>query len=274
MFAGGCASVASETGAVTSGAAGMAGSLTSARESLGATESLGAVSAAVIPTSTPTSTPAVASTPAPALAPTVTSAPTPAATQGALPEFSSTNGPISAELAARMTGVSYHEHCPVQLADLHYLTVTYIGFDGQAHIGELVVASDVSQDVIEVMAQLYQARYPIRHMRLIDDFNGDDAASMAADNTSAFNCRPVTGGTAWSAHAYGTAIDINPVENPYVSGSLVLPVEGVEFVDRPQAPGVIHDGDVAVEAFAAIGWSWGGRWKKPIDWQHFSKDGN
>ncbi|NTW42209.1 MAG: M15 family metallopeptidase, partial [Cellulomonadaceae bacterium] len=96
---------------------------------------------------------------------------------------------------------------------------------------------------------------------------------MEADNTSAFNCRAITGGTAWSEHAYGRAIDLNPVENPYVVGDHVAPEAGRAYVDRPELPGVIHDGDVVVTAFAAAGWTWGGTWSSPVDYQHFSVTG-
>jgi D-alanyl-D-alanine carboxypeptidase-like protein len=98
---------------------------------------------------------------------------------------------------------------------------------------------------------------------------------MAANNTSAFNCRAVTGGSAWSEHSYGWAIDVNPVQNPYVdSGGAVLPPEGSPFLDRSQkVEGLIHAGGTVVRAFEAIGWGWGGRWEDPVDYQHFSLTG-
>ncbi|WP_230313452.1 M15 family metallopeptidase [Nakamurella alba] len=166
---------------------------------------------------------------------------------------------------------SWRAGCPVPLSELTYLTMTYRGFDGEAHTGEMVVATAVADDVVEVFRQLYAAGFPIARMRLVDDFGGDDDASMAADNTSAFNCRRTTSGSGWSQHSYGRAIDINPVENPYLSDDLVLPTD--EFVDRPEAPGVIRDGDACVQAFASVGWSWGGDWSDPVDYQHFSQNG-
>ena len=168
---------------------------------------------------------------------------------------------------------TYHAGCPVPLSDLRYLRLRYFGFDGQAHTGELVVSARVAGDVVTAFGDLYAARWPIRSMRLVDDFGGNDDASMAADNTSVFNCRAVTGGTSWSEHSYGEAIDLDPLENPYLSGSTVLPPEGAAFLDRPHSPGVIHAGDAAVEAFAAIGWTWGGTWTSPRDLQHFSLSG-
>lgn len=168
---------------------------------------------------------------------------------------------------------SWRAGCPVPLSDLRYLTLTYRGFDGTDHTGELVVAASVTDAVVATFRQLYADGYPIASMRLVDDFGGDDDASMAANNTSAFNCRPVTGGGGFSEHSYGTAIDVNPVQNPYVSGSSVLPPAGQAYADRPQSPGVIHDGDAVVTAFATHGFTWGGDWHSPIDYQHFSLSG-
>ncbi len=186
--------------------------------------------------------------------------------------FSDTVAAIDPALAARMAS-SWREGCPVPLSDLRYLTLTYRGFDGADHQGELVVAASVVDQVVAVFRRLYEIGYPIASMRLVDDFAGDDNASMSANNTSAFNCRPVTGGGGFSEHSYGTAIDVNPVQNPYLSGSTVLPAQGRQYVDRPDAPGVIHAGDEVVQAFADQGLRWGGTWSGPIDYQHFSVSG-
>lgn len=159
------------------------------------------------------------------------------------------------------------------LADLRYLTLSYRDFQGAEHAGELVVAADVADDVVTVFGKLFEQGYPIASMRLVDDFGASDDASMAANNTSAFNCRAVTGGSSFSEHSYGTAIDINPVQNPYVRGGTVLPPAGSAFTKRPNRPGVIHAGDDVVDAFAAIGWKWGGYWSRPTDYQHFSQSG-
>jgi hypothetical protein len=215
------------------------------------------------------------------LQPTKTAAPTPAARPSATvppaspapPAFTSTVSAITPELAARMSP-SWRPGCPVDLADLRYVTVTHHGFAaGEVAQGELVVHADVADGVVSVFRTLFEAGYPIRSMRLVDDFGASDDASMAADNTSAFNCRAITGGTEWSQHAYGRAIDLNPVENPYVLGRSVEPREGRAFADRSAAPGVIQPGDAVVQAFAAIGWSWGGAWSSPVDYQHFSLTG-
>ncbi len=186
--------------------------------------------------------------------------------------FTGSVAAIDPATAARMTS-SWRAGCPVPLADLRYLTLTYRGFDGADHDGELVVAASVADAAVATFRQLYEDGYPIASMRLVDDFGGDDDASMDANNTSAFNCRPVTGGGGFSEHSYGTAIDVNPVQNPYLSGSTVLPAAGRQYVDRPDAPGVIHHGDAVVTAFAAHGFSWGGDWTGPVDYQHFSVSG-
>jgi poly-gamma-glutamate synthesis protein (capsule biosynthesis protein) len=168
--------------------------------------------------------------------------------------------------------------CPVPWSDLRSLRLSYVGFDGAAHRGEIVVAADRARDVVGVFARLYDARWPIRRLRPASDYGGDDERSMAADNTSGFNCRRVKGTAKWSDHAFGAAIDLNPVENPYLTGSSVAPPTSRRFaaLDRSAGarvpPGTITSDDVVVRAFAAIGWEWGGSWAQP-DFQHFSVAG-
>jgi poly-gamma-glutamate synthesis protein (capsule biosynthesis protein) len=170
---------------------------------------------------------------------------------------------------------SHHAGCPVPWRGLRYLQLSYLGFDGRTHTGELVVGAAYARAVVGVFRTLYDARWPIRRMRLVDDFGGDDDRSMAADNTSGFNCRRVDGSRRWSDHAFGAAIDLDPVENPYVTGSSVAPPGSRRFatLDRSAGSavpaGTITSGDVVVRAFAAIGWDWGGSWTEP-DFQHFA----
>jgi len=172
-------------------------------------------------------------------------------------------------------GASWHEGCPTAPDQLRAVALTYWGFDDQSHDGAVVVAANLTDAVTAVFHQLYDARFPIRRLEPIAAFVGDDNASMAADNTSGFNCRVAVapGPPQWSAHAYGIAIDVNPVENPYVQGDGVLPPAGADYVARfPHRPGMaVPDGPLTA-AFAAAGWSWGGRWVMP-DYQHFSVDG-
>jgi hypothetical protein len=168
--------------------------------------------------------------------------------------------------------------CPVPWSDLRYLRLSHVGFDGRHHLGEMVVAARHARDVAGVFARLYDARWPIRQMRLASDFDGDDDRSMVADNTSAYNCRRVAGSASWSDHAFGAAIDINPVENPYLVDGSVRPAEGRSLAQLDRSAGssvpagVIRAGDVVVRAFAAIGWEWGGAWADP-DYQHFAARG-
>ena len=161
------------------------------------------------------------------------------------------------------------------MKDLRYLTMSFWGFDGTAHVGEMVVHRNVAGAVVNVFGKLFAARFAMQRMRLVDVYGGDDDRSMAANNTSAFNCRAVTGGTAWSQHAYGWAIDINPIQNPYVSsGGTVLPPAGAKYANRSlHANGMIHAGDVVVNAFTSVGWGWGASWSGTRDYQHFSATG-
>jgi hypothetical protein len=181
----------------------------------------------------------------------------------------------TAAVTAAQLGASWHEGCPVGPGSLRAVTVSIWGFDGAARQGTLVVHGDHAATVIAVFADIYAARFAIERMTPIVAYGGDDDASMAANNTSAFNCRPVTGGSSWSQHSYGWAIDINPVQNPYVSGSTVLPPAGRAYLDRsaPQQ-GKIRAGDAVVRAFSRRGWGWGGAWSSPRDYQHFSATGH
>jgi hypothetical protein len=174
-----------------------------------------------------------------------------------------------------MTGISWHRGCPVGLDSLRLLAVTYWGFDGQVHHGRLVVNRDAAQPVLAAMQALYRLHFPFRRMRLVDAYGAEDDRSMEADNTSAFNCRFVSGTSRWSEHAYGRAIDINPIENPYAdSDGYVSPPQGAPFRDRSQHhKGLIHRDGHVVKAFARAGWGWGGNWNWPKDYQHFSASG-
>jgi hypothetical protein len=176
-----------------------------------------------------------------------------------------------------MSGNSMHSGCPVGFHDLRLVRLRFRGFDSDVHRGELIVNSDAVTAIRSAMRRMYRGRFRIRRMRLIDHYGGDDHRSMAADNTSAFNCREVAGKPGvWSQHAYGRAIDINTIENPYVTPSgYVSPPAGRPYADRSRhAPGMIHSGDVTTRAFAAAGWGWAGDWPGTKDYQHFSANGH
>jgi hypothetical protein len=201
----------------------------------------------------------------------------PAAQAGQVPRFRGEIARIDTGTRERMTGVSWHRGCPVGFADLRLLTVRHWGFDGQPHRGRLVVHRDAAPAMLGAMRSLYRLHFPIRQMRLVDAYGADDHRSMAADNTSAFNCRFVAGSPGvWSEHAYGRAIDVNPIENPYVTESgFVSPPAGAPYARRSRhAQGMIHRRGQVVEAFASIGWKWGGNWRWPKDYQHFSATGH
>ena len=181
---------------------------------------------------------------------------------------------IDAAQGNRMTGVSWRPGCPVPLRDLRVLTVTHRGFDGRPRIGRLIVHRDVARPVLDVFRALWEARFPIRRLVPVDTYGGSDFRSIEADNTSAFNCRYVDGTARWSEHAYGRAIDVNPIENPYVSGGSTSHRASRPYLDRShRRPGMAYAGGALVRAFDAIGWGWGGRWTSVKDYQHFSATG-
>ena len=192
------------------------------------------------------------------------------------PEYAFSSRRLGPALRHRLYGSSWHPGCPVPLSGLRYLRIGYWGFDRRPHTGELVVAASAVPAVHEAFGRLFAARFPIRRMRLVDDYGASDSRSIDHDNTSAFNCRKAvtTGPAAWSAHAYGEAIDVNTIENPYIEDGKVLPSAGAAFVKRtPYRPGMAVAGGELVKAFAAVGWLWGGRWTGSPDYQHFSSTG-
>ena len=170
---------------------------------------------------------------------------------------------------------SYRPGCPVPPSRLREIRLAYRDFDGRRRLGTLVVAESAVPAVTRVFRILYRAGFPIRGIAPVDVFHGSDTRSMAADNTSGFNCRAAVGPGPkhWSAHAYGLAVDVNTRENPYRDRGRWLPPAGARFADRTRVrPGMAVAGGVLVRAFASVGWSWGGRWSDP-DYQHFSATG-
>ena len=186
--------------------------------------------------------------------------------------FSATVSPVT---AAQLRW-SYRPGCPVVPAQLRRVRLRYWGFDGASHTGSLVVNASVTRDVVSAFHRLYDERFPVRRMQPIDAYHGSDNRSMAADNTSAFNCRyaVAAGPKRWSVHAYGEAVDVNPVENPYLEGGKVRPAAGKPYLARSRVrPGMAVPGGQLVQAFALVGWQWGGRWTGSPDYQHFSSTG-
>lgn len=182
-------------------------------------------------------------------------------------------GAIDPLLLERMRQSTWHPGCPVPPEDLRQLQVAYWSFGREPSKGILIVHRDVAQEVMNIFRDLFEHGFMIERMVPIEEYNGDDNASMAANNTSAFNCRDVTGQPGkFSNHSWGRAIDINPLTNPYVKGRTVLPPEGRRHLDREVAePGSVLSGSFIVERFAKAGWQWGGSWADLKDYQHFEK---
>ncbi len=184
---------------------------------------------------------------------------------------------ISNEVQRRILGCSYQENETISLGELRYLRVLYLGFDGETHVGELIVNQSIAKDILEIMSELYRQSYPIERMVLVDAYGADDESSMSDNNTSAFNYREVAGTSTLSKHALGLAIDINPRYNPYVKQGeggelLVSPANGAEYADRNREfPYKIAKGDICLRLFQEHGFFWGGDWNYSKDYQHFEK---
>ncbi|MBO4724862.1 MAG: M15 family metallopeptidase [Bacteroidaceae bacterium] len=176
-----------------------------------------------------------------------------------------------------MQGRSYKEDCLIPRSDLRYLIILHRNMEGQAVVGELVVNKEIADDILAIMRELYDLYYPIEQVRLVDYYEGVDELSMAANNSSAFNWRPLTGSTTKiSRHAMGMAIDINPLYNPYYKFhrgvEIIKPEEGEPYVDRMwEFPYIIEEDDVCYQLFMERGFKWGGDWNSLKDYQHFEK---
>lgn len=188
-------------------------------------------------------------------------------------EFKSSITSISPNTQLLMRKYTWNPECPVPLNDLREIYLTYWGYDNKPHQGVLIVHKELAQEITQVFKTLYYHKFPIQRMELMEAFRGNDDASMAANNTSAFNCRAVTGRPGiFSQHSYGRAIDINPFYNPYVKDGNVLPATAKEFVDRSiPLPGKITEPSVVYTEFTKLGWDWGGHWFDLQDYQHFEK---
>jgi len=179
--------------------------------------------------------------------------------------------PAPAQVLARST---WKPGCPVSATDLSWVRLTFWGFDNRRRTGELLVNESVAEDLVGVFRELYDERFPIEEMRITRLDELDAPPTGDGNNTGAFACRATTGGSSYSQHAFGLAIDVNPFQNPYLKGDLVLPELASSYLDRSWVrPGVITPTGPVVRAFAEIGWSWGGAWQSLKDYQHFSRNG-
>ncbi len=203
--------------------------------------------------------------------PPTTTPPLPTTTTAAPPPtFSYTVEPVTRETV----WASWNEDCPLHFEDLSLLKMRYWNFNGRAVTGQMVINSKVVDDVVAAFEGLFNIRFPIERMALVDEYEGDDKAAMRANVTSGFNCRFVDGTDNWSNHAFGLAIDINPLINPWAREGNVLPLEGTKYANREHPiPGMINLGDRPIAIFGDLGWTWGGVWTS-ADYMHFSQPGN
>ena len=191
--------------------------------------------------------------------------------------------PIPDTVWSAMQGRSFNpaiKGC-AQRGDLRLLTLPYRDFSGAGRTGQMIVHASVAEDVREVFVNLHSDNsFAIARMDLVDVFGGDDEASMAANNTSGYNCRKASGSKRLSSHALGLAIDVNPLVNPFVWKKGTSPKGGEPFdtlaerqAAASQQPGLVSADSAITLAFKAKGWGWGGDWKNSKDYQHFSADG-
>jgi hypothetical protein len=197
----------------------------------------------------------------------------PPSPQAAVPDFRTTVHRVGPGHDVQLRS-SWRPGCPVHHNRLRLVTIPFWGYDGERHVGRLVVHLRAIEDMRYVFRRLYESRFQLRRMQPVDVYGGSDVRSMRANNTSAFNCRTVAGTSTWSEHAYGRAIDINPHQNPYVDDGVVQPAAGRPWVNRSHGtPGMIRPRTLVTHAFAARGWGWGGRWTSKKDYMHFSESG-
>ncbi|CAN5245765.1 M15 family metallopeptidase [soil metagenome] len=191
-------------------------------------------------------------------------------------DFIGTVGPVPPDVLARST---WREGCPVAVEELSYLVVTFMGFDSAAHIGEAIVNVRYGEQMLDVFETVYAQGFPLEQMRVITYPELDAPPTGDWNDTTSFVCRPVVAqDSGWPMHAYGLAIDLNPFHNPYWRGKVVVPELAGAYTDRTDLrPGMLHPDDpgsaAIIDAFAAIGWEWGGNWQTLKDWMHFSENG-
>jgi len=183
-----------------------------------------------------------------------------------------TSEPLPQHIIDQITGVTFHDNTPFEHDFLTYLTVTHANFEDESVIGHLIVAAELGEEVLDIFREIYEYRFPIYSIRLIDYYDACDQQSMAANNSHAFNFRYIAGTTRISNHGWGRAIDINPIQNPYIRGYTIWPYAGAVYLDRSYVrPGMIVPGDVVYTAFTSRGWIWGGHWTLPVDFHHFER---
>ena len=182
------------------------------------------------------------------------------------------SGAVPEQVQQRMIGNSMPKSIPISFNELRYLTLPYYDFDGNIQIGEMVCNKVIAHDLLVVFRILFHFNYPIQSIRLVDDYGADDEASMHANNTSCFNYRYIHGTNILSKHALGRAVDVNPLQNPWVKGNMTYPSTAVPYRDRtPAFPHKIDQQDLCYRVFKWKGFVWGGEWRTSKDYQHFQK---
>ncbi|MFL6090952.1 MAG: M15 family metallopeptidase [Aeromicrobium sp.] len=185
--------------------------------------------------------------------------------------YASRIDPVPPDVLARS---SWQQKCPVAAADLRWVRLAFWGFDDRRHTGELLVNADAADAIVKAFARLYEAKFPLEEMRITGADELDAPPTGDGNNTSAFTCKPLRGSDVWAEHAYGRAVDVNPFANPYIRGDVLIPELASAYADRTQEkPGMIHAGDAVTQAFASVGWGWGGSWQHSKDYMHFSANG-
>lgn len=182
-------------------------------------------------------------------------------------KFEINNLPAEIQLSMKNSGV-WSEECPVPMSKLRLLELSHYNFANQVIVGKMVVLDRVAESVILIFKELLALKFPIHNIGLIDEYNGDDELSMAANNSSCFNFRKIDGSDLLSMHSYGLAIDINPVQNPFIQKDKISPLGGKLFFNREnKAAGMVEP---IIDIFYKYGFTiWGGSWKTPIDYHHF-----
>ncbi len=172
----------------------------------------------------------------------------------------------------KITGITYRPNPHITLSELSYLKITYVNFQGEDKVGEMICNSRLSKELLEIFRELYEIKYPIEKILLADEYGGDDDKIMGDNNSSCFNYRTVANTHTVSLHGLGRAVDINPLYNPYIVGGVVMPANATPYADRTKAfPHKIDENDPCCKIFKAHGWKWGGNWERSKDYQHFYK---